>query len=96
MQDQGFELIRLKNSWNDAEYKGINSQWRDGDSGQAFEMQFHTSESFEAKQITHKAYERLRNPQITEAEAGELHAYQYEVSSQIPIPSGAPDILEYP
>jgi hypothetical protein len=96
MKDQGFELIRLKNLWNDTEYKGINSQWRDGESGQAFEMQFHTRESFEAKQITHKAYERLRNLQTTEDESGELHDYQREVSSKIPIPIGAQDIPEYP
>ena len=96
MKDQGFELMRLKNLWNDTDYKGINSQWRDGESGQAFEMQFHTRESFEAKQITHKAYERLRNLQTTEDESGELHDYQREVSSKIPIPIGAQDIPEYP
>jgi hypothetical protein len=96
MTGQGFELIRLKNLWREAEYKGINSQWRDGDSGQAFEMQFHTPASFEAKQITHRAYERLRDPQTTRAEAGELHDYQREVSSKIPMPYGAPDIPEYP
>ena len=59
-------------------------------------MQFHTRESFEAKQITHKAYEQLRDPQTTEDESGELHDYQREVSSKIPIPIGAQDIPEYP
>jgi len=96
MKDQGFELMRLKNFWNDVEYKGINSQWRDRGSGQSFEMQFHTPGSFEAKQITHEAYERLRNPQTTAAESAELHDYQHEASSKIPIPSGASDIPEYP
>ena len=37
--------------------KGINSQWIDPDSGQRFEVQFHTRISFEAKQLTHSAYE---------------------------------------
>src|SRR6266581_699577 len=32
-------------------------------SGRRFEVQFHTSISFEAKQLTHLAYERLRTPQ---------------------------------
>ena len=96
MKDQGFELVRLKNLWNDAEYKGINSQWRDGGSSQAFEVQFHTPPSFEAKQLTHKAYERVRNPQTTDVEARELHDYQREVSSKIPVPVGAADIPEYP
>jgi hypothetical protein len=59
-------------------------------------MQFHTPVSFEAKQITHKAYERIRNPLTTEKESGELRDYQREVSSKIPTPIGAPDIPEYP
>ena len=60
LKDQGFELEKLKNSWSEEQYKGINSQWIDPDSGQRFEVQFHTRISFEAKQLTHDAYERLR------------------------------------
>jgi hypothetical protein len=96
MKHHGFELTRLKNLWDDAEYKGINSQWLDSETGQAFEMQFHTPASFEAKQITHKAYERIRNPLTSKEESGELRDYQREVSSKIHIPMGAPEILEYP
>src|ERR1017187_2538289 len=96
MKDHGFGLTRLKNLWDDAEYKGINSQWIDREAGQAFEMQFHTQASFEAKQLTHKAYERIRNPLTTDEESGELRDYQCEVSSKIPIPMGASDIPEYP
>jgi hypothetical protein len=96
MKDQGFDLIRLKNFWEDREYKGINSQWRDSETSQIFEMQFHTRESFEAKQITHKAYERMNNLNITDEEASALHSYQHEVSSIVPIPNGAKDIPEYP
>ena len=42
------------------QYKGINSQWIEPDTGQRFEVQFHTGISFEAKQLTHTAYEQLR------------------------------------
>ena len=62
MKDQGFELDKLKNYWSDEKYKGINSQWIEPDTGQRFEVQFHTRISFEAKQLTHGAYERLRTP----------------------------------
>lgn len=96
LKDQGFDLIKLKNFWGDAEYKGINSQWQDRETGQTFEMQFHTAESFGAKQLTHKAYERLHSLQTTRRESRELHDYQGEVSSKIPIPNGALDIPEYP
>ena len=63
LKDQGFKLDTLKNSWSDEQYKGINCQWIEPDSGQRFEVQFHTRISFEAKQLTHDAYERLRNGQ---------------------------------
>ena len=63
LKDQGFELDKLKNSWSDEQYKGINSQWIEPDTGQRFEVQFHTRISFEAKQLTHGAYERLRSEQ---------------------------------
>ena len=63
LKDQGFELDKLKNSWSEEQYKGINSQWIEPDSGQRFEVQFHTRISFEAKQLTHGAYERLRSQQ---------------------------------
>ena len=63
LKAEGFELIKLKNLWTDDQYKGINSQWRRPETGLRFEMQFHTPESLEAKELTHKAYERLRRPE---------------------------------
>jgi len=60
LKDHGFKLDKLKNFWSDEQYKGMNSQWIEPDSGQRFEVQFHTRTSFEAKQLTHGAYERLR------------------------------------
>ena len=57
LKDQGFELQKLRNSWSEEQYKGINSQWIERDTGQRFEVQFHTRISFEAKQLTHDAYE---------------------------------------
>ena len=62
LKSEGFELIKLKNLWAEEQYKGINSQWRRPETGLRFEMQFHTPESLEAKELTHGAYERIRNP----------------------------------
>jgi hypothetical protein len=56
LKNAGFELRNLWNAWSKDQYKGINSQWIDPDSGQRFEVQFHTRISFEAKQLTHLAY----------------------------------------
>ena len=55
---RALNCMKLKNSWSEEEYKGINSQWIEPDTGQRFEVQFHTRISFEAKQLTHDAYEQ--------------------------------------
>ena len=86
-------IRRFPQSWTSEQYKGINSWWRGGNSGQLFEVQFHTQASFDAKQETHAAYERLRTlPDDTE-EVRDLRAYQREVNAKIPIPPGASDIV---
>jgi hypothetical protein len=96
IRDQGFRLEKLKNSWSDDEYKGINSQWIEPGTGQRFELQFHTRISFEAKQITHSSYERLRSHQADAFEEMVLHAFQRKVATVVPIPPGAADIPNYP
>jgi hypothetical protein len=96
LKAQGFELHKLRNAWSGEEYKGINSQWIEQDTGQPFEVQFHTRISFEAKQLTHDAYERLRTQQADEFEKMVLKAFQRKVSGEVPIPPGAADILDYP
>jgi len=96
LKDQGFELEKLKNSWSGEQYKGINSQWIDPDSGQRFEVQFHTRISFEAKQLTHKSYERLRTKQADAFEELVLEAFQRKVTTEVPVPPGATDIPDYP
>ena len=96
MKEEGFNLQKLKNSWSDDQYKGINSQWVEPDTGQRFEVQFHTRISFEAKQLTHDAYERLRTRQPDKFEQMVLEAFQNKVAAEVPIPPGATDIPDYP
>jgi hypothetical protein len=96
LKDQGFELDKLKNSWSEEQYKGINSQWIEPDSGQRFEVQFHTRISFEAKQLTHGAYEHLRSQQADKLEELVLEAFQKKVTADVPVPPGADGIPDYP
>ena len=91
----GYEMIYCKNCWNDPEYKGINTRWVTP-GGNQFEIQFHTRESYHAKQeVTHEAYERIRNPLTSRAERAELQSFQREVSSWVPVPDRATDIPDY-
>ncbi len=96
MKGEGFKLQKLKNSWSGEEYRGINSQWIEPDTGQRFEVQFHTRISFEAKQLTHTAYERIRSKQADAFEELVLEAFQKKVTADVPVPPGAADIPDYP
>ena len=92
LKGEGFELHKLKNYWSDDQYKGINSTWIEPGTGQRFEVQFHTRISFEAKQLTHTAYERVRSEQADALEELVLEAFQKKVASDVPVPPGAADI----
>ena len=96
LKTEGFELVKLKNLWTKEQYKGINSQWRIPETGVRFEVQFHTPTSLEAKELTHKAYERLRNPATSATEEVHLEDYQRRVNQQVPLPSRVFEIENYP
>jgi hypothetical protein len=96
LKAEGFELIKLKNLWTDSQYKGINSQWRRQETGARFEMQFHTRESLEAKELTHEAYERIRAPEVTPAERREARGFQRQVIALLHAPPGTNRIENYP
>jgi hypothetical protein len=95
LQQQGFELVFRRNNWDDAEYKGINTRWRDPMSGILFEVQLHSHESWNAKQETHEAYAKINDPRIPVGDVERQRQHQREVSSQIPMPSGWETIPDY-
>jgi hypothetical protein len=97
LKTEGFELIKLKNLWTDDQYKGINSQWRRPETGLRFEMQFHTPESLEAKELTHEAYERLRGgSRNSSIERRELENFQRRVNALVVTPPGTTEIKNFP
>ena len=95
LEQLGFDLIIRRPRWDGEEYKGINSQWRDPDSDLTFEIQYHTHASWEAKQRTHFAYERLSDPRTSPEERRDLSRFQHQVATSVPIPPGALDIPHY-
>jgi hypothetical protein len=94
----GFEEVKLKNLWSSSQYKGINTQWRRPETGLRFEVQFHTTESLGAKELTHGAYERLRRPEdeTTPVERDELEEFQRRVNVLLVAPPGSEEIREFP
>jgi hypothetical protein len=96
LEAQGFGLVRLKNFWTGDQYKGITSLWRHTETGCLTELQFHTRISFEAKQITQPAYDRLRSGRTVALEEIELEAFLRNVYAAVPTPCGAASIPDYP
>ena len=96
LEAREYRMVYSKNHWrDDPEYKGINTRWVTLE-GQRFEVQFHTPESYHAKQeVTHGSYERLRNPLTQDDERQELRSYQREACRWIAVPEGAASIADY-
>ena len=61
-----------------------------------FEVQFHTQASLEAKELTHKAYERDCAALRRTKSARSSKVFSARVNSMIPIPPDAADIEDYP
>jgi SPP1 gp7 family putative phage head morphogenesis protein len=87
----GYNTVKVKNSWLDEEnpYKGINTIIQ-SPTGQKFELQYHTPESFELKNgKQHELYEKQRL--ITDEESPEyisLRNQMFELSDKLTVPEG--------
>jgi hypothetical protein len=95
LQSSGFTPVDRQNSWEGDQYKGINSRWREPESEMLFEVQFHTQESLDAKELTHWAYERIRDTKTPPDEVGQLREYQSDVCARITVPPEATEIPDY-
>jgi hypothetical protein len=95
LRQRGYDLRQRKPSWGDGGYKGVNSRWSDPGNGVLFEVQFHTPQSWEAKQKTHDAYAMIENPDSSDADKAAARRYQQEVSAAVPVPEGADEIPPY-
>jgi len=96
LESAGYRNTYEKNHWLEgANYNGINTRWTTPDGG-VFELQFHTRESFYAKeQLTHPPYQRLRQQTTTPPERAELLAFQREVWAAVPRPPGIAQIPDF-
>lgn len=95
LEEDGYDLVEMKPSWDSDEYKGANSSWRDSSGGILFEVQWHTPESWKAKQKTHDAYEKIDRTSTPVEEVERLRDYQRAVCATVPVPPGALDIHGY-
>ena len=95
LSNRGYDLRIRRPSWDEEDYRGVNSRWCDTGSGVVFEVQFHTPESWEAKQKTHDIYEKLCDTRTTPKEREQLEEQQRLIVAAIPVPPGAETITHY-
>jgi hypothetical protein len=92
---ENYELVEMRPSWESDEYKGANSRWRDPASGVLFEIQWHTPESWEAKQKTHDSYEKINDMTTPIEEVERLRDFQRAVCAEVSVPPGALQMRRY-
>ena len=88
---EGFEFVEGWNGWATASkpYRGLNTTWRDPRTGQFFEMQFHTKDSFAMNRTEHVLYEKWRNPTATAEEKAAARAESFKMWGTVEMPVDA-------
>jgi hypothetical protein len=95
LRSDGYDLRLIKPSWDAEDYRGVNSRWCDTESKVLFEVQFHTPESWDAKQRTHDIYEKLCDIRTTPVEREKLEEEQQLIVAAVPVPPGVDNISYY-
>ena len=95
LKAQGFDLEARRNQWDSHEYKGVFTRWRDPAHHLAFEVQFHTADSWAVIRQTHDAYLRITDPVTPPAERARLRARQAAAAATVSPPPGCRDIADF-
>jgi hypothetical protein len=86
---EGHTEVAVRNYWTCDTWKGISTSWAERDTGQLFEVQFHTPQSAAARELTYPGYLRLRDPATPDDARAEImafirRAYAGEPTAQAP------------
>ncbi len=95
LKTQGFELEARRNRWENPEYRGIWTRWRDPAHGLSFEVQFHTPVSWAVVQRTHQAYLRITDPVTPPGERARLRARQVSAAVEAKPPPECTEIGDF-
>lgn len=96
LEKKGYKVVRVKNTLNNhtKAYRGLNTVVQ-SPSGYNFELQFHTPESMEIKEIVHKLYEKQRKDGITIEEYNKLNDEMLKISGKLEDIEGVEQIKEF-
>jgi hypothetical protein len=95
LKDQSLELEARRNRWDSPEYKGVWTRWRDPAHGLLFEVQFHTSASWEVVRRTHRAYVQITHPATPPAERARLRSRQVAAAAAAKAPPQWTEIADF-
>jgi hypothetical protein len=95
LKEQGFELEARRNRWDSPEYKGVWTRWRDPSHGLVFEVQFHTSASWEVVRRTHRAYVQITDPATPPADRARLRSRQVAAVAAAKAPPSWTEIADF-
>lgn len=88
----GFRVVKFRNAWGGKFYQGINAQLL-SPNGERVEVQFHTAQSYDIKQASHKVYEIRRSPQSAPEQVAEATRKSLAYNAQVKVPAGAENIV---
>jgi len=93
----GFKKLQVTPTWgNDAPYKGVNTVFQTP-SGQKFEVQFHTPDSFHVKdKITHSIYKEAGLESTPEERRVAIEKEMARISDSLKTPAGVEKIIPFP
>lgn len=94
LKHKGYTELKVKNYWLNRSnpYNGVNAIFK-APSGQTFEVQFHTPESFKLKdEEMHRLYEEFRANNISAEKKAELTEEMFELSSGLEKPEAIDEI----
>ena len=97
LKKRGYNVIEVVNTFPEqTSYRGINTLMS-GPQGYVFEIQYHTPQSLQIKNINHELYEEERLPSTSDERRIELKAQMQNNSSRIECPKNAEAIqnVEY-
>lgn len=88
LRDKGY-IVNVSNHWGNPAYQGVNATITDRETSFTFELQFHTAESFDAKEsVTHTYYEIFRNKYTTAEEKDLANTIQMSAQEDVSVPKG--------
>jgi len=97
LEKAGYTKVQVKNTFlPDSPYKGVNTVY-ETPTGQRFELQFHSPESYNMKQsVTHTLYETARLPGTPRSVQNQLLEQMRSNSSSVPQPDNIDLIKNFP